>query len=80
MRIYHGSQLKPEAFARLKFAGFSVADHLQYYPRRQARLEIAERQFMGIQSESDFKGLYMNVILSEKIGSDDERIPRNAAP
>ncbi len=44
----------PEAFARLKFAGFSVADHLQYYPRRQARLEIAEKQFLDIQSEGDF--------------------------
>lgn len=70
----------PEAFARLKFAGFSVADHLQFYPRRQARLEVAEKQFLDIQSESDFRGLYMNVILTEKIGNDDERIPRNAAP
>ena len=34
---------------------------------------------MGL-SESDFRGLYMNVILTEKIGNDDERILRNAAP
>lgn len=68
-----------EAFARLKFAGFSVADHLEYYPRRQARLETAEKQYLDILSEDDFKGLYMNVILSEGIGNDDERIPRNAA-
>ncbi len=68
-----------EAFARLRFSGFSVADHLEYYPRRQARIETAEKQYLDIQSDGDFKGLYMNVMLSEGIGNDDERIPRNAA-
>ena len=67
-----------KAFARLKFAGYTVADHTVYYPRRKARNDVAESEYLRIQSTGDFKGLYMNVILSEHIGDDDARIPRNA--
>lgn len=69
-----------EAFARLKFAGFSTAASALYYPRRQARNDSAGREFEEMLSQNDFNGLYMNAILAQRIGNDDERIPRNIAP
>ena len=68
-----------EAFERLRFLGYAPAEHTLYYPRRKARNDTAEKEYLRIQSESDFRGLYLNVILSERIGGDDARIPRNAA-
>ena len=69
-----------EAFGRIRFAGFSTADSALYYPRRQARNDSAGREFEELLSRNDFNGLYMNVILAQRIGNDDERIPRNIAP
>ena len=68
-----------EAFGRLSFTGFSPAGADLYYPRRQARNAIAEQEYATLLELNDFRGLYMNVILAERIGNDDERIPRNAA-
>ena len=68
-----------EAFGRLKFAGFSTAASALYYPRRQARNDSAGREFGELLSKNDFTGLYMNAILAQRIGNDDERIPRNVA-
>ena len=68
-----------EAFGRLKFTGFSNAAASLYYPRRQARNETAGREFEDLLGKGGFNGLYMNAILAERIGNDDERIPRNAA-
>ena len=68
-----------EAFERLRFLGYAPAEHTLYYPRRKARNDSAEKEYLRIQSESDFQGLYLNVILSERIGGDDARIHRNAA-
>lgn len=67
-----------EAFARLRFLGASPADHTVYYPRRDSRNRTAEAGFLDIQTKGNFQGLYMNVILAERIGNDDARIPRNA--
>ena len=36
--------------------------------------------FEELLSKNDFNGLYMNTILAQRIGNDDERIPRNIAP
>ena len=69
-----------EAFGRIRFAGFSTAASALYYPRRQARNDSAGREFEELLSRNDFNGLYMNVILAQRIGNDDERIPRNIAP
>ena len=69
-----------EAFGRLKFTGFSTAAAALYYPRRQARNDSANSQFEELLSKNDFNGLYMNTILAQRIGNDDERIPRNIAP
>ena len=69
-----------EAFGRLKFTGFSTAAAALYYPRRQARNDYANREFDDLLSRNDFNGLYMNTILAQRIGNDDERIPRNIAP
>ena len=69
-----------DAFQRLEFAGFSPAAAVFYYPRRQARNETANREYEELLVKNDFHGLYMNVILAERIGNDDERIPRNVAP
>ncbi len=69
-----------EAFGRIKFAGFSTAASALYYPRRQARNDSAGREFEELLSRNDFNGLYMNAILAQRIGDDDERIPRNIAP
>ena len=69
-----------EAFGRLKFTGFSTAAAALYYPRRQARNDSANREFEGLLSKNAFNGLYMNTILAQRIGNDDERIPRNIAP
>lgn len=65
------------AFDRLRYAGFSIADHTVYYQRRQARNESAAKEFEAMLAKNDFKGLYMNTILAERIGNDDARIPRN---
>ncbi len=69
-----------EAFRRLKFNGFATADSSLYYPRRQARNDSAGHKFEELLSRNDFSGLYMNIILAQRIGNDDERIPRNSAP
>ena len=69
-----------ESFGRLKFTGFSTAAAALYYPRRQARNDSANREFDDLLSKNDFNGLYMNTILAQRIGNDDERIPRNIAP
>ena len=68
-----------DAFKRLKFLGFTVADHTKYYPSRQSRNDEAGREFENILGRGEFSGLYMNTILAERIGNDDERIPRNTA-
>lgn len=67
-----------EAFSRLKFAGFSRAESSVYYPRRKSRNDIAESEYQRHLEETDFRGLYLNTVLSEKIGEDDARIPRNS--
>jgi len=67
-----------EAFGRMKYLGFSTADHTIYYPRRQSRNETAAQDFGSMIEKSDFRGLYMNTILAEQIGNDDARLPRNA--
>lgn len=67
------------AFDRLTFTGFAMADHTVYYQRRQARNESASKEYEAMLAKNDFKGLYMNTILSEGIGNDDVRIPRNIA-
>lgn len=67
-----------EAFGRLSFTGFTPAGADLYYPCRQARNAIAEQEYAKLLESNDFRGLYMNVILAERIGNDDERIPRNA--
>ena len=69
-----------EAFRRLKFTGFTTAESALYYPRRQARNDAAGQEFEELLSKNDFNGLYMNIILAQRIGNDDERIPRNIAP
>ena len=69
-----------EAFGRIRFAGFSTAASALYYPRRQARNDAAGHEFEELLSRNDFNGLYMNTILAQRIGNDDERIPRNIAP
>ena len=69
-----------EAFGRLNFAGFTTAEAAVYYPRRQARNDDAGREFGELLAKNDFNGLYMNAILAQRIGNDDERIPRNVAP
>lgn len=69
-----------EAFGRLNSAGFTTAEAAVYYPRRQARNDDAGREFGELLAKNDFNGLYMNAILAQRIGNDDERIPRNAAP
>jgi hypothetical protein len=68
------------AFGRIRFTGFSTAASALYYPRRQARDDSAGREFEELLSRNDFNGLYMNAILAQRIGNDDERIPRNSAP
>ena len=70
----------PEAFGRLEFTGFTTADAAIYYPRRQARNDAAGREYEELLADGGFDGLYMNAILAQRIGNDDERIPRNIAP
>jgi len=67
-----------EAFSRLHFAGYSTADHRLYYPRRKSRNDEAEIEYAGLLEKNDFRGLYLNTIISEKIGNDDARLPRNS--
>lgn len=68
----------PAAFNRLRFDGYTQADHRIYYPRRKSRNDDAESKYVRLQEESDFRGLYLNTIISERIGNGDARIPRNA--
>lgn len=70
----------PEAFGRLEFTGFTTADAAIYYPRRQARNDAAGHEYEELLANGGFDGLYMNAILVQRIGNDDERIPRNIAP
>lgn len=69
--------LKSEwAFSNIRFSGFEVADHNTYYPKRKARSDEAEDDFIKLSEESG-DGLYMMDIIRGRIGNDDERIPRN---
>ncbi len=65
---------------RLNTPDFTTAEAAVYYPRRQARNDDAGREFGELLAKNDFNGLYMNAILAQRIGNDDERIPRNIAP
>jgi len=67
-----------EAFSRLRFAGHSTADHRLYYPRRKSRNDEAESEYAKLLEKNDFRGLYLNTIISERIGNDDARLPRNS--
>ncbi len=66
----------PFAFSKLKFEGFDVAEKDEYYVRRKARDDKANRLYYEIlEEESD--GLYMLDIMRGEIRNDDTRIPRN---
>ena len=77
-----GEQLvikSPKAFGHLNFLGAAKVSHEIYYNKRQIRTDKANRDFTNIQNDVDLDGLYLNMIIKERIGNEDERIPRNIA-
>ena len=64
------------AFGKLSFIDSRAANKEIYYPRRKARDEKADNEFIKI-CESEPDGLYMIDIMRGGIGNDDARIPRN---
>ena len=68
-----------KAFKRLRFLYASPVSYKTYYVKKRTRTDKANKEFNDIQSTSDLDGLYLNVIIRERIGNEDERIPRNIA-
>lgn len=64
------------AFSCLNYEGFELAEKGQYYVRRKARNDEANRLYLAmIEEESD--GLYIQDIIRGGIQNSDARIPRN---
>ena len=68
-----------KAFKRLRFLYASPVSYKTYYVKKRTRTDKANKEFNDIQSTSDLDGLYLNVIIRERIGNENERIPRNIA-
>lgn len=65
-----------DAFSRIKFEGFELAEKETYYSIRKSRDDDANQMYLNIlDEESD--GLYMQDIMRGGITNDDSRIPRN---
>lgn len=63
-----------EAFERVEFLSYEVADNSIYYPKRKERDEQARAAYQAELDRSGVEGLYMRDIIKEGVKADDSRL------
>ena len=64
----------PEAFARIEFIGYEIADGNIYHQRRMFRDMEAREAYQREAAAADLGGLYMRDIIMEEVRNDDPRL------
>lgn len=64
----------PDAFEKLRFLSYEIADNTVYYAKRKARDEEARAAFRAELERDDVKGLYMRDIIREEVQPNDSRL------
>ena len=64
----------PNAFEKLRFLSYEIADNTVYYAKRKARDEEARAAFRAELERDDVKGLYMRDIIREEVQPNDSRL------
>ena len=63
-----------DAFEKLQFVSYEIADNTQYYAKRKARDDEARASFRAELERDDLDGLYMRDIIREEVQTDDPRL------
>ena len=64
-----------QAFDRIQFLGYEVADHDEWYAKKMLRDRSARREYFSVERNKRQRGdLYITQILDEEMKSDDERL------
>ena len=64
----------PDAFEKLRFLSYEIADNTVYYAKRKARDEEARAAFRAEMERDDVNGLYMRDIIREEVQPNDARL------
>ena len=65
-----------QAFDRIQFLGYEVADHDAWYAKKMLRDRSARREYFSVERNKRQRGdLYITQILDEEMKPDDERLP-----
>lgn len=64
----------PEAFDKIKFLSYEIADNTEYYAKRKARDDEARAAFRAELEKDDLNGLYMRDIIREEVQPNDPRL------
>lgn len=64
-----------QAFDRIQFLGYEVADHDEWYGKKMLRDRSARREYFSVERNKRQRGdLYITQILDEEMKPDDERL------
>lgn len=64
-----------QAFDRIRFLGYEVADHDEWYAKKMLRDRSARREYFSVERNKRQRGdLYITQILDEEMKPDDERL------
>ena len=64
-----------QAFDRIQFLGYEVADHDEWYAKKMLRVRSARREYFSVERNKRQRGdLYITQILDEEMKPDDERL------
>lgn len=64
-----------EAFDRIRFLGYEVADHDEWYAKKMLRDRTARREYFSVERNRRQRGdLYITQLLDEEMKPDDERL------
>ena len=64
-----------QAFDRIQFLGYEVAEHDEWYAKKMLRDRSARREYFSVESNKRQRGdLYITQILDEEMKPDDERL------
>ena len=64
-----------QAFDRIQFLGYEVADHDAWYAKKMLRDRSARREYFSVERNKRQRGdLYITQILDEEMKPDDERL------
>lgn len=64
-----------QAFERIQFLGYEVADHDEWYAKKMLRDRSARREYFSVERNKRQRGdLYITQILDEEMKPDDERL------